>query len=115
MHRFAAIALSAISILSIGTFSPATGARAAAPSPPPRLILTPTSSSTLFTFEGLYPQKRRVCDFKQPKPLRAKYRGRLELVLRNDGSIGVIDALSFSDYLRGLAEVPSSWPDEALK
>jgi len=81
----------------------------------PRLILTPLSSKTLFTFEGLYPQKKKVCDFKQPKPLRAKYRGRLELVLRDDGSVGVIDALSFSNYLRGLAEVPPSWPIEALK
>jgi stage II sporulation protein D len=114
MHRFAAIVLSALSVLWLGAPSHASVARAAAP-PPQRLILTPTSSSTLFTFEGLYPQKKNVCDFKQPKPLRAKYRGRLELVLRNDGSIGVIDALSFSNYLRGLAEVPSSWPAEALK
>jgi SpoIID/LytB domain protein len=114
MHRFAAIVLSALSVLWLGVPSHASVARAAAP-PPQRLILTPTSSSTLFTFEGLYPQKKNVCDFKQPKPLRAKYRGRLELVLRDDGSIGVIDALSFSNYLRGLAEVPSSWPEEALK
>jgi stage II sporulation protein D len=114
MHRFAAILLSAVSFLWVGAPSPASVPRA--PSPlQQRLILTPTSPSTLFTFEGLYPQKRRVCDFKQPKPLRAKYRGRLELVLRNDGSIGVIDALSFSNYLRGLAEVPSSWPTEALR
>lgn len=77
--------------------------------------MTPLSSTTLFTFEGLYPHKPGVCDFKQLKPLRAKYRGRLELVLRPDGSIGVVDALSFSNYLRGLAEVPPSWPIEALK
>ena len=90
-------------------------ARAAAAPPPPRLILTPLSSKTLFTFEGLYPQKKNLCDFKQRKPLRAKYRGRLELVLRPDGSMGVINGLSFSNYLRGLAEVPPSWPLEALK
>jgi stage II sporulation protein D len=114
MHRFAAIVLSALSVLWLGAPSSASVARAGAPLPQ-RLILTPATPSTLFTFEGLYPQKKNVCDFKQPKPLRAKYRGRLELVLRNDGSIGVIDALSFSNYLRGLAEVPSSWPEEALK
>jgi SpoIID/LytB domain protein len=112
MHRFAAIVLSALSVLWVG--APASVALPPV-APSQRLILTPASPSTLFTFEGLYPQKKNVCDFKQPKPLRAKYRGRLELVLRNDGSIGVIDALSFSNYLRGLAEVPSSWPEEALK
>jgi len=114
MHRFTAILIAASSVLWLGASSPSSVARAAS-SPPQRLILTPSSPSTLFTFEGLYPQKRRLCDFKQRKPLRAKYRGRLELVLRDDGSIGVIDALSFSNYLRGLAEVPSSWPEEALK
>src|SRR5438105_3100433 len=105
-------------VLSVGMVAARTGSAArAGPAPPPkpRLILTPLSSKTLFTFEGLYPQKKKVCDFKQPKPLRAKYRGRLELVLRDDGSVGVIDALSFSNYLRGLAEVPTSWPEEALK
>jgi len=114
MQRVTAIVLVACSVLLAGASSPAKVSRAGS-SPPQRLILTPASSSTLFTFEGLYPQKKGVCDFKQPKPLRAKYRGRLEMVLRNDGSIGVIDALSFSNYLRGLAEVPSSWPQEALK
>jgi len=105
-------------VLSVGMVAARTGSAArAGPAPPPkpRLILTPLSSKTLFTFEGLYPQKKKVCDFKQPKPLRAKYRGRLELVLRDDGSVGVIDALSFSNYLRGLAEVPPSWPIEALE
>jgi SpoIID/LytB domain protein len=114
MQRAAAIVLAAASVLFAGQSSPAKVSPAAS-SPPQRLILTPASPNTLFTFEGLYPQKKGVCDFKQPKPLRAKYRGRLDLVLRNDGSIGLIDALSFSNYLRGLAEVPTSWPEEALK
>src|SRR5258708_34361901 len=114
MQRSTATVLAATGFVWLGAPSPASVARGAPP-PPQRLILTPSSPGTLFTFEGLYPQKRRLCDFKQPKPLRAKYRGRLELVLRNDGSIGLIDALSFSNYLRGLAEVPSSWPAEALK
>src|SRR6266542_4844238 len=83
--------------------------------PPPRLILEPAAARTLFTFEGLYPQKKGLCEFRQKKPIRAKYRGTLELILQPDGSIEVIDALSFSHYLRGLAEVPNSWPQAALK
>jgi stage II sporulation protein D len=114
MRRLAAVVLCLVCALGIGVRAPRV-ARAGTPPPAPRLILTPLSSKTLFTFEGLYPQKKKLCDFKQLKPLRAKYRGRLELVLRTDGSIGVVDALSFSNYLRGLAEVPPSWPVEALK
>ena len=115
MRRVAAIGLCLVCVLGMSARAPRVARAATATPPTPRLILTPLSSKTLFTFEGLYPQKKKVCDFKQLKPLRAKYRGRLELVLRPDGSIGVIDALSFSNYLRGLAEVPPSWPLEALK
>ena len=114
MRRVAAVVLCLVCVLGVSVRAPRV-ARAATATPTPRLILTPLSSNTLFTFEGLYPQKKKVCDFKQPKPLRAIYRGRLELVLRPDGSIGAIDALSFSNYLRGLAEVPASWPLDALK
>src|SRR5579864_348953 len=114
MRRSAVLLLCLVCALGVFVRAPRV-ARAAAPPPAPRLILTPLSSTTLFTFEGLYPQKKNLCDFKQLKPLRAKYRGRLDLVLRPDGSIGVINGLSFSNYLRGLAEVPPSWPLDALK
>jgi SpoIID/LytB domain protein len=80
-----------------------------------KLILEPASSRTLFTFEGLYPQKKGLCDFRQKKPIKAVYRGLLELILNSDGSIEAINALSFSNYLRGLAEVPRSWPIDSLK
>ena len=112
MRRVFAVLIATLCVTPFG--ARASVVRAAAP-PPQKLILTPASANTLFTFEGLYPQKKGVCDFKQLKPLRAKYRGRLELILRQDGSIGVIDGLTFSNYLRGLAEVPPSWPQEALR
>ena len=114
MRRALAIICAAVMLLSFSGSARASNVRAASP-PPQRLILTPASSNTLFTFEGLYPQKKGLCDFKQLHPLRAKYRGRLELILRQDGSIGLINGLSFSNYLRGLGEVPPSWPLEALK
>jgi stage II sporulation protein D len=114
MGRLVAFLLLATSFAWVGSSSPAS-VTSQAPSPPQRLILDPATAQTLFTFEGLYPQKKGLCPFKQRRPLRAKYRGRIELILRPDGSIEVIDALSFSNYLRGLAEVPNSWPEEALK
>ncbi|MFA5891503.1 MAG: SpoIID/LytB domain-containing protein [Actinomycetota bacterium] len=89
-----------------------------APSPAPasspeRLVLEP-GPSTIITVEGYYPTVPDVCSAKQPKPLRAKYRGRLELV-RKGNRIRIINRLSFSHYLRGLAEVPASWPEAALR
>ncbi|MGZ4204866.1 MAG: SpoIID/LytB domain-containing protein [Actinomycetota bacterium] len=114
MRRLVLFVLLIACLVCVGSSAPA-AVTTPAPASPQHLILDPTSAATLFTFEGLYPQKKGLCDFKQRKPLRAKYRGRLELILRPDGSIEVIDALSFSNYLRGLAEVPNSWPAEALK
>lgn len=80
---------------------------------PERLVLEP-AAGTIITLEGHYPTVPGVCPAKQPKPLRAKYRGRLELV-RSGNRIRIINSLSFSHYLRGLAEVPASWPEAALK
>ncbi len=42
------------------------------------------------------------------------YRGALELV-RVGGGVGVINDVGVEDYVRGIAEVPSSWPMEALR
>jgi len=43
-------------------------------------------------------------------------RGRLEVLLRPDGSLWlVITNLDMQSYLHGLAEVPSSWPTEVLR
>jgi len=81
-----------------------------------RLILEPADPDTIFTVQGLYPQPSdNVCQAKRRLPLQAKYRGRLELVLDSDGEIELINQLSFSHYLRGLAEVPTSWPAAALR
>src|SRR5262249_9503188 len=41
------------------------------------------------------------------------YRGALELT--SGGGVHVINDLNLEDYVRGLSEVPSSWPAEALK
>lgn len=42
------------------------------------------------------------------------YRGALEVVRAGSG-VGVINDVGFEDYVRGIAEVPNSWPVEALK
>lgn len=79
-----------------------------------RLILTP-SSNTTFRVQAVYSNAGVTCEAKRRKDLRARYRGRLEIVRQSDGRIAIIDHVTFDEYLRGLAEVPSSWPYETLK
>lgn len=79
-----------------------------------RLILTPSGSST-FRVQAVYPNTGVTCEAKRKKDLRARYRGRLEIVRQADGKVALIDHLTFDEYLQGLAEVPRSWPMETLK
>jgi stage II sporulation protein D len=42
------------------------------------------------------------------------YRGAVEVV-RQGGGLAVVNDVPFEDYVRGIAEMPPSWPDEALR
>jgi peptidoglycan hydrolase-like amidase len=64
---------------------------------------------------GVHPRPDGVCARRQPPPLRAKYRGSLEIVRASDGTLSLIGTLPFRSYLAGLAEVPRSWPAAALR
>ncbi len=83
-------------------------------SAPERLILAP-SLHTTFRVQAVYPNTGVTCEAKRIKDLRARYRGRLEIVRQSDGGLALIDQLTFDEYLAGLAEMPRSWPIEALK
>lgn len=78
-----------------------------------RFVFTP-SPGTLFRIEGHLPPNTD-CPAKPPPVLRAKYPGRLEFIPMRDGTISVIERVAFPAYLEGLAEVPPSWPDAALR
>jgi SpoIID/LytB domain protein len=43
-----------------------------------------------------------------------EYRGLLE-IRRTGGGVGAVNEVSLDDYLKGISEVPSSWPPEALR
>ncbi|MFN2614538.1 MAG: SpoIID/LytB domain-containing protein [Actinomycetota bacterium] len=77
------------------------------------LTLVP-AAGTLLSVVGTYPHDPSVCPQKQAPPLRARYRGTLTLSL-NGKAVRVVESTAFETYLRGLAEVPSSWPEEALR
>ena len=79
-----------------------------------RLILTPTQGST-FRVQAIYDNAEVTCEAKRRKDLTARYRGKLEILRESDGDIAIIDHVTFDEYLRGLSEVPRSWPIETLK
>lgn len=43
------------------------------------------------------------------------YRGAIEVVPAPTGGVAVVNQVPLEDYVRGIAEVPSTWPVEALK
>src|SRR5438105_9706238 len=43
-----------------------------------------------------------------------EYRGVMEAT-RSGGGVAAVDDVTFDDYLDGIAEVPATWPAEALK
>jgi hypothetical protein len=83
---------------------PAAAARRRPPPPPP----PPGFSVDVARFEP----------FDRDTTMRldgvGEYRGALEL-RRVPSGIGAVNDVSLEDYLKGIAEVPSSWPAEALR
>lgn len=66
--------------------------------------------------EIIYPNDpAQTCQTKIKKPLRARYRGDLEIVQTDDGRLAIVDEITFPEYLYGLGEVPRSWPEETLR
>jgi SpoIID/LytB domain protein len=64
---------------------------------------------------GTYPTVTSQCvDTTQPL-LRARYAGAIEVGRDSDGSLFVVGELPFEEYLKGIAEVPRTWPMAALK
>lgn len=45
----------------------------------------------------------------------ARYRGSLEITRSSGGGLDVVDVVGADDYLRGVAEMPASWPRAALE
>lgn len=84
------------------------------PDPPTRLRVEAGPGGSILV-HGQYPRTSSSCvDPIQPL-LHERYRGAVEVLRASDGSLTLIGELPFEDYLKGIAEVPRSWPMEALK
>jgi stage II sporulation protein D len=68
-----------------------------------------------FLVRGRYPHVHSSCvGYEQPH-LLARYPGELSVRLADDGTLALVVTLTFEDYLRGIAEVPPTWPVAALE
>jgi stage II sporulation protein D len=85
-----------------------------AASAPSRLRITAPPGQSLLV-RGEYPPIESSCVSPEQPLLHARYRGTIEIVRREDGSLSLIGELPFEEYVKGIAEVPRDWPVEALK
>ena len=64
---------------------------------------------------GTYPRVESRCVRYHRSRLAARYPGTLSVKRSDDGTLALTVTLSFEDYLKGIAEVPPSWPRAALE
>jgi stage II sporulation protein D len=68
-----------------------------------------------FLVEGLYPRVDSPCVSYTRGRLDARYPGTLLVERADDGSLTLSASIPFEEYLKGIAEVPPSWPMAALE
>jgi SpoIID/LytB domain protein len=79
-----------------------------------RVTFTGSPGSSILV-HGTYPAAHSQCVRTYQPTLHARFQGTIEVGKDSDGSLFVIGALPLEDYLKGIAEVPRTWPMEALK
>ncbi|MFA5786351.1 MAG: SpoIID/LytB domain-containing protein [Actinomycetota bacterium] len=102
-------------LLAAGLVPASTPSASAAGTDLQRVRLIAGSPLTTFRVEIRPAARPGLCAARRPKPAHARYRGNLEVGRQPDGRLFLIDEIPFEDYLKGIAEVPVTWPEEALK
>lgn len=92
--------------------SHARGASAATSLPRVTFVAAPGSSVLV---HGTYPVTPSPCVRRSTPVFHERLSGTVEVGKATDGSLFVIDQLPFEDYVKGIAEVPRTWPMAALK
>ena len=113
---------SAPGIPSASTAPPASASPVVTPSlnPTPALggsghvvLRAPLGRSLLV--HGAYPHHPSPCKHPEQPRLLARYPGALDVRRADDGTLSLTLTLPFEAYLRGIAEVPPTWPTAALQ
>jgi stage II sporulation protein D (peptidoglycan lytic transglycosylase) len=73
------------------------------------------SSGGSLLVRGTYPRVASRCVRYHRPRLAARYPGTLSVKRSDDGTLALTLTLPFEDYLKGIAEVPPSWPRAALE
>jgi stage II sporulation protein D len=110
------VAVLALVLLSVagGSVLPSRIQPHAAASTLPRVSFVAAPGSSILV-HGSYPKVTSSCvDTVQPI-LHSRFDGTIEVGMDSAGKLFVIGVLPFEDYLKGIAEVPRTWPVEALK
>jgi SpoIID/LytB domain protein len=89
-------------------------ARSATTSSLPRISFAAPPGETILV-HGTYPKVSSTCVEHVQPLLHARYSGIIEVGKDTDGSLFIVGELPFEDYLKGIAEVPRTWPMGALK
>ena len=96
-----------------------TGGSAEMPSPTPTTepsayeISAPGRAT--FLIHGTYPHVRSRCVNHTQPTLTRRFPGTLHAERADDGTWSLTISIPFEDYLKGIAEVPPSWPTAALE
>ena len=90
------------------------------PSPSPSTILSPvrfvsTGPGSKIDIDASFPPNPNACQANQTPDIKAAYPGTLEVGRQANGSLYLITELTFPQYLKGIAEMPASWPEPALE
>jgi SpoIID/LytB domain protein len=112
----AVLALSWTAWFGSGTaaITPASAAGSLASASLPRITFDASNGATILV-HGTYPKVPSPCRQPVQPLLHARYQGVIEVGRDTDGSLFVIAELPFEEYVKGIAEVPRTWPMEALK
>ena len=104
-----------LALASVGFFLfLVTQARPSAAKPFPRFRFVAEAGSTILV-HGTYPLVPSPCRAPIQPLLHARFSGTIEVGKDDRGRLFVINLVPFEDYLQGIAEVPRTWPMEALK
>jgi stage II sporulation protein D len=101
-------------MLAASPFGGSTGMPPASAQPLPRIRFVASPGSSILV-HGEYPRTDSPCVSPVQPRLHARYVGTIEVGKDSDGRLFVIGALPFEEYLKGIAEVPRTWPMPALK
>lgn len=103
---------------------PTSHRQAPATSPDPTDLPGPIASDTVrieppvngsFLARGTYPRVSSACRDPEQPTLTARFPGALTVDRGADGTLALTVTLPFERYLEGIAEVPPTWPREALE